>query len=142
MRRGRGRCWAGVPPSRQGDICQASFGPADLVAILDVLHYISPAAQEDVLARAHAALAPHGTLLLRVGDADGGWRFRIGVLVDLMVMRSRGYAATALHCRGLAEWLLLLRRLGFSVTVQPMSHGTPFANALLACKRRTDAAAE
>ena len=41
----------------------------DLVVILDVLHYVDPAAQAGVLRRVLDALAPGGRLLLRIGDA-------------------------------------------------------------------------
>ena len=114
-----------------GDIRATPFGTADVVVILDVLHYIDPAAQEEVLRRVREALSGGGLLLLRVGDANGSLRFRITVAVDRAVTALRGHGAGRLHCRPVAEWQRLLEGLGFGVTARPMSEGTPFANVLL-----------
>lgn len=117
-----------------GDMCTADFGKADVVVILDVLHYVGVAAQDDVLRRVRAALAPNGTLLLRVGDAGAGLPFTISLWVDKVVTFARGHRNARLHCRTLPQWREALTRLGFAVTTLPMHHGTPFANVLLIAK--------
>ncbi len=114
-----------------GDIRTADFGQADVVVILDVLHYMDFAAQEDVLRRVRAALQPHGLLLLRVGDAAGGLRFRISNGVDFLAATARGHRLGRLYCRRLSQWIDALKDLGFTVKPLPMSQGTPFANVLL-----------
>jgi len=113
------------------DMCKADFGQADAVVILDVLHYVPIAAQDDVLRRVRQALSPGGVLLLRIGDASAGLPFRISNWVDFTVTTLRGHRLTRLHCRPLAEWQRVLASLGFRVQVQPMSEGTPFANVML-----------
>jgi SAM-dependent methyltransferase len=119
----------------QGDIRHADFGRADVVVMLDVLHYIDFAAQQAVLERARDTLAADGgLLLLRVADATPTLRFRITVAVDRAMSRLRGYPIERLYCRTLAEWQQLLARLGFEVAATPMSEGTPFANTLLAAR--------
>ncbi|MFT3736241.1 MAG: class I SAM-dependent methyltransferase [Rhodocyclaceae bacterium] len=115
-----------------GDICQTAFPETDLVLILDVLHYIPHAAQEDVLRRARDALQQsNGRLLLRVGDADQGFRFRWSQWVDRLVVFMRCGKWLPLWGRPLTEWIRLLQRIGFSVRQIPMSEGTGFANVLL-----------
>lgn len=114
-----------------GDIRQEDFGDTDVVVILDVLHYIDFVGQDHVLHRAHHALAAGGLLLLRVGDIAAGWPFRLSNWVDHAVTFTRGNPLPRLHYRTLAEWRQALERLGFEVTVIPLSHGTPFANVLL-----------
>lgn len=114
-----------------GDMCDTDFGKADAVVILDVLHYVGPAAQEDVLRRVRDALTPGGTLILRVGDAAGGLPFRFSKLVDSVVTFIRGNRNVQLYCRPLSAWKELLGRLGFQVRSMPMHAGTPFANVLL-----------
>lgn len=116
------------------DMCGANFGKADAVVILDVLHYVNFAAQDDVLRRVRDALAPQGTLLLRVGDADGGLPFRFSVLVDHVVTFVRGHRNARLYCRPLKEWQAALVALGFDVRPMPMNEGTPFANILLVAR--------
>ncbi|HEX2790316.1 MAG TPA: class I SAM-dependent methyltransferase [Steroidobacteraceae bacterium] len=120
----------------QGDIRVADFGAADAVAMLDVLHYIEPDAHRALLQRVHATLAPAGLLLLRVGDAAAGLRFRAGLWCDRAVMLASGHGWVRLHCRSLAEWRALLLECGFDSQVVPTSEGTPFANVLLCARPR------
>jgi predicted TPR repeat methyltransferase len=117
-----------------GDMCRTDFGTADVVVILDVLHYVGIAAQDEVLLRVRNALAPQGTLLLRVGDAGGGLPFRISVWVDHAVTFARGHRHVRLYCRPLAAWQTALVKPGFAVRALPMNRGTPFANVLLVAK--------
>jgi SAM-dependent methyltransferase len=118
----------------RGDIRTAAFGRADAVVVLDVLHYMPLADQDRVLARIRDALSPGGVLLLRVGDADGGLRFRVSNWVDWTVAFVRGHGATRFHCRTVAQWRRDLEGLGFAVQATPMSQGTPFANVLLVAR--------
>lgn len=114
-----------------GDIRSIPFGAADAVVVLDVLHYMVPAAQRDVLRRVRAALPPRGLLLLRVCDAGAGLRYRYTRWVDKAAMLLRGHASADPHCRSIGEWQALLRDCGFDSRAQSMSRGTPFANVLL-----------
>jgi len=115
----------------QGDIRVADLGAADAVVILDVLHYIEAGSQRALLDRVHHALRPAGLLLLRVGDAAGGLRFRIGQGWDQAVLMARGRGPIRLHCRSLAQWRALLCECGFDSQVIAMNKGTPFANVLM-----------
>lgn len=121
---------------RQGDICKIDFGQADVVTILDVLHYIDYPNQEDILRRVHAALPPGGMLLTRVGDADGGLYYHVCNWVDSLVTFVRGHRLPTLYCRRLADWIELLNRIGFDVKTVPMSEGKPFANVMLVANAR------
>jgi SAM-dependent methyltransferase len=114
-----------------GDIRLAEFGAADAVVILDVLHYMDRAAQDDVLRRVRLALQGGGVLLLRVGDAAAGLPFRVSNGADRAIAFVRGHGATRFHCRSVAQWRAALEALDFSVRTEPMSRGTPFANVLL-----------
>ena len=120
-----------------GDLRTADLGVADAAVILDVLHYMDFADQDAVLRRVRNALAPSsGTLLMRVGDAAGGWRFEMSRWVDHAVTSIRGHRLSKLHCRTLSEWKSALASLGFTVDACPMSAGTLFANVLLAGRLR------
>ena len=118
------------------DIRSAAFGSADAAVILDVLHYIDADAQRDVLRRVRAALPAGGLLLLRVGDATGGLRFRITSWVDKFAMLTHGHGWILTYCRSVSEWRELLSDCGFDSAATPMSHGTPFANVLLIAHAR------
>jgi cyclopropane fatty-acyl-phospholipid synthase-like methyltransferase len=120
----------------QGDIRTAEFGSVDAVVILDVLHYMDETAQQAILRRVRAALRSGGVLLLRIGDAAGGLRFRYSQWVDKVVMLIRGHSLVTTHCRSVAQWRELLQDCGFEVEARPMSAGTPFANVLLVARVR------
>jgi SAM-dependent methyltransferase len=115
----------------QGDIRVTPFGAVDAVVILDVLHYMDGRAQQEVLGKVRASLPKGGLLLLRIGDAAGGLRFRYSQWVDKVIMLLRGHAWVTTYCRSVPEWLGLLRECGFDARPMPMSQGTPFANVLL-----------
>jgi cyclopropane fatty-acyl-phospholipid synthase-like methyltransferase len=116
---------------RQGDMCQVDLGEADVVTILDALHYIDHARQDDLLGRIRAALPAGGLFLTRVGDAGAGLPYHICNWVDHAVTFVRGHRLPKLYCRKLAEWIELLKDLGFQVETVPMSQGKPFANIML-----------
>ena len=118
----------------RGDMCSSEFGQTEAVVILDVLHYVPFAAQDDVLQRVHRSLSPDGVLLLRVGDAAAGLPFAFSNWVDRVVTTLRGHRLRTLYCRPLAEWKMALRQLGFTVEAQALSQGTPFANVLLVAR--------
>lgn len=119
-----------------GDMRQVSFPEADTVVLLDVLHYINLAEQDEVLARVRRALHPQGTLLLRVGDATARLGFRFSQWVDTLVAWVRTQRVVPLAGRPLAAWVAQLESLGFDVCSQPMSQGTLFSNVLLVAKVR------
>jgi len=117
-----------------GDLRSTAFGEADVVVMLDVLHYIEPDAQSEALRRAREALAGGGTLLIRMADAARGLRFRITTALDLAATRMRGHRVKRLHHVPLDERRRELESHGFRVEVAPMSEGTPFANVLLVAR--------
>ncbi|MCE9658570.1 MAG: methyltransferase domain-containing protein [Burkholderiales bacterium] len=114
-----------------GDMRNVAFPAADTVVILDVLHYVARREQDEVLARARAALGSGGRLLLRVGDAASRRRFATSQWVDRLVFLLRGCRSRPQAGRPVAEWTAHLVGLGFEVAGQPMAQGTPFANVLL-----------
>jgi len=91
-----------------GDMREVDFEQADVVVIMDVLHYVDIPAQEDVLRRVRAALPRGGLLLTRVGDARAGWGFQLSNWVDRTVAFFRGNRLPPLHC---APWLTGFSRL-------------------------------
>lgn len=118
----------------QGDIRTADLGKTDVAIILDVLHYISYEAQEDLLRRIHAALPKGGTFVTRIGDAAGGLPFYYSNWVDRIIFFLRGHGIIPIYCRTTAEWLDVLKRCGFDARSMPMHEGTPFCSVMLIAK--------
>jgi len=113
------------------DMRTAPFAAVDAVVILDVLHYVSIAEQDAVLARVRAALPIGGRLVLRIGDASARRGFFASSWVDRFVKLARGQGFGGQTGRTLAAWKSRLAELGFAVESEPMHAGTPFANVLL-----------
>jgi SAM-dependent methyltransferase len=113
------------------DILDADYGHPDAIVLLDVLHYNDFRAQERILGRARAALAPGGALLVRIGDAAGGRAFTLSKALDQGVALLRRGRWLPLHCRTLGNWQALLAALGFSTRTVAVSRGTGFTNTML-----------
>lgn len=117
-----------------GDMREFDPGEVDVVAILDVLHYIPLAEQDRLLDRIRASLGRNGLFVTRVGDAGAGVRFRVSQIVDHCISFAQGHRLARMWCRPLDDWLAALRSRGFEVQATPMSDGTPFANVMLTCR--------
>ena len=113
------------------DMRTTAFARVDAVVILDVLHYVSIAEQDAVLARVRAALPAGGRLVLRVADATARPGFTASSWIDRIVTLARGQGFGRLAGRTLAAWEARLAELGFAVASEPMHGRTPFANVLL-----------
>ena len=117
------------------DLRDAVFPSADAILLLDVLHYLPAAGQEELLARVAEALAPGGLLLIRDADADAGWRFTATRIQERLTALGRRHWRQRFHYRGAAEWRRLLESRGLQADAEPMSMGTPYANVLLLARR-------
>jgi uncharacterized protein (DUF2062 family)/SAM-dependent methyltransferase len=126
---------AGHAEIETADLRAATLPPADAILLLDVLHYLPPADQEILLAKAAAALPPGGVLLLRDADAAAGWRFTATRLQERLSALFRKQWRQKFHYRSADEWKRLLEGLGLQADVQSMGMGTPYANVLLAGRR-------
>jgi SAM-dependent methyltransferase len=115
----------------EADVRQADYVESDAIVIVDVLHYLDSASQERVLAKARAALAPGGRLLLRVGDAAGGVGFTVSQVLDTVVALARHRRLMRLNCHPLQLWLQVLVHTGFSARVVDRNRGAAFSNVVL-----------
>lgn len=117
------------------DLEQGQPAHAGSVAILDVLQFIDPAAQDATLDAAIAMLLPGSRLVIRTGLDDGSGRARITRGVDVFSraigwMRSgpRRYPSRdALQAR--------FDRAGLASRFEPLHGDTPFNNWLVVASR-------
>lgn len=117
-----------------GDARTAEFGRADVVMLLDVLHYLSFPEQERLLLKIRASLPDNGVFITRIGDRSAGLPCLYSQWVDLIASFLRGHRLPKLHCRSVADWHKLLTEMGFNIQAFPMSKGTWFANTLLVAR--------
>jgi SAM-dependent methyltransferase len=116
----------------RADMRRFDYPPCDRAVFLDTLHYIPPAEQDEVLAKARAALRPGGILLLRVHDTGAVVRFHFGQWVDRITMLLHGGGFGRVGGRSLAGWTKRLEALGLRVESRSMNGRPPFANLLIA----------
>jgi len=128
------RALSGLAQIECADLRTATLSDSDVILMLDVLHYIEPAAQKLLIERAHVALSSDGVLLVRIGNAAGGLRFTWSRCVDATIWRLRGRRRAVLKFRTLTGWIDLLTSAGFVVSEIPMSGSQSFANVLLLAK--------
>ncbi|HEY3357559.1 MAG TPA: class I SAM-dependent methyltransferase, partial [Polyangia bacterium] len=119
---------------RAHDLTTDPLPACDAAALVDVLHYHPPAAQDALLGRVAAALAPGGRLVIRDVDLAGG--MRVGRALERFAARL-GWHRTAgvFHYRPAAELAAVLTRLGLTVAVQPAGGLLTRANVLLTADR-------
>jgi SAM-dependent methyltransferase len=117
------------------DLREAELPRSQVIALVDVIHYLELAAQERLLASVAEALEPGGLLLLRVCDAAAGVSAFLTRVSDHIGSLAKREGFARLHLRSAAEWRARLEAVGLSVAALPMSAGTPFANVLL-CARK------
>jgi SAM-dependent methyltransferase len=134
VRRAR-RALASDGSIEQQDLRVARLEPSDVIALIDVVHYLEPEAQDRLLERVADALSPGGVLLMRVCADSSGARARFTRTTDRFGALTRGHFVWRLHGRSVAAWLAALDKLGLRASVEPASQGTPFANALISARR-------
>ncbi|HKC50479.1 MAG TPA: methyltransferase domain-containing protein [Myxococcota bacterium] len=126
----------GAATVEERDLCEAKLPASDVIALVDVIHYLRPAEQERLLSRAAEALDSGGVLLMRVCDAADVLRAFVTRASDRFGSLTKRGSFVRIHSRSAAEWIGRLEQLGFSVDCLPMSAGTPFANVLLSARKR------
>ena len=117
------------------DLRNVDLPPCSVIVMIDVLFYLRNEEQRRLIEKAAGALEPGGLLLLREADADAGFVFQATKWSERIACALRGERGRQLHYRGAVRWIAELARLGFSVRVEPMSEGTPFANFLFVARK-------
>jgi 2-polyprenyl-3-methyl-5-hydroxy-6-metoxy-1,4-benzoquinol methylase len=104
----------------------------DTVVLMDVVHYLAPVEQDDVLRRAARCVREGGRLILRGPDARRGWRS--GVMRALY--RAKTLRPGRLGVRDVeAELVPLLEREGLRCEVRPSWGRTPLGNVMVVGRR-------
>ena len=127
--------------SKRGGHSDAAFDVCDLgkqfpkhegsVALLDVLQYLPPDAQEPLISKAAQCVSRDGRLVIRTGLADDSWRSRLTRANDRFGHWS-GWMKTSFKAQpSQAQLAAVLRRHGLQAEFKPLWGRTPFNNWLV-----------
>lgn len=118
------------------DLREATLPEADVVVLIDVLHYLEAQAQVALLERVAHSLRSGGLLVMRVADISAGWRFHASAAADRFgaLLTARGLPRQ--HHRPIGQWLHLLDGLGFEASFETHAAAKPFAGVLLWAQAR------
>lgn len=117
------------------DVREAELPPADVVACLDVLHYMVPLEQDALLDRLAAAVRPGGVVLIRDAHADGGLRTWLTRGSERLLVTLGRHRGDGVFLRARSAVVDRLAGAGLEVQVEDCHHGTPFANVLYVARR-------
>jgi SAM-dependent methyltransferase len=115
----------------KADLHEATLPEADVVVLIDVLHYLEAQAQVALLERVARSLRSGGLLVMRVADISAGWRFHAGAAADRFGALLTARGMPRLHHRPIGQWLQLLAGLGFDADMETHAAAKPFAGVLL-----------
>jgi 2-polyprenyl-3-methyl-5-hydroxy-6-metoxy-1,4-benzoquinol methylase len=105
---------------------------ADTVLLIDVLHYLDVAAQDDLLRSAAEMVRPGGRLVVREATTRCGWRSVVTVCIEWISKLVRLNIGERISIRDVSREIVpLLEAKGMTCTVEPCWKGTPFSNVLL-----------
>jgi SAM-dependent methyltransferase len=116
------------------DLRDAPLPEADVVIMIDVLHYLETRAQMSLLGRAAESLHGGGLLILRVADVSAGWRYHAGKAADRLGSLLTALALPRHHHRPIDEWLKVLGDFGFTASVRRDIVDRSFANLLVSAQ--------
>jgi len=114
-----------------GDLARRELPLADTILLIDVLHYLPGAEQDELLQAAAVALSPGGRLLVRELNADASLPSAVTRLFEWWARKirlNRGRASVYRPARAVTD---LLERAGLACSVQGASEGTPLGNVLI-----------
>ena len=98
-----GRIGSTASTVEQGDIFSAPWPEADVVVLVDVLHYVPEDRQRVLLQRIAEHLKPEGVLFLRVMDRKAPGRARLTRLLEKAAVLVRWNRGANVHWRSLEE---------------------------------------
>jgi SAM-dependent methyltransferase len=120
---------------KSGDIRSVTVDGAGTLLLIDVLHYQTVAAQDEMLRQAARSLLPDGVLYIRDVDARGGLRARISRWHEQIGRLIRFNRGATLCFRPAAQLVDVLASEGLVSTVSPASALLPFSNVIIEARR-------
>ena len=107
------------------------------IAMLDILHYLPPADQNDLLSRVAERIAPGAMLVLRDCPRDPGFRYAATFLAEKFAQLISWNVSAPLHFPSRDSILKNFPPNEFTHDMNPLWGATPFNNHFFIFRRRT-----
>ena len=120
-----------------GDLLSGTWPTCTVVTALDVLHYLYPEQQRNLIYRIGAHLPEGGRLLIRVMDGRRGGRAILTRFCERLAVRLGWNLASRVHWRPLAELYNDLAEAGFRVIPDSGIPDSASGNQILVCEKTT-----
>lgn len=111
------------------------------VALLDIVQFLAPPAQEALLEAAIESLSPGSMLVIRTGLARSGWRLRFTRGVDRIARMTRWMNVGPQRYPSREDLERRFARHGLHATFQPLHGRLPFENWLICARREAQSIA-
>ncbi|MGH8282098.1 MAG: hypothetical protein ACRERZ_07910, partial [Gammaproteobacteria bacterium] len=108
------------------------------VVILDTLHYLAAATQQQLLRSAAACVAPGAALVIRSVLRDTSWRFAITRLEEFLIHGIRWMRCRVQHYPDSEELRAPLVEAGLTIEIKPLWGRTPFNSYLIVARRAVE----
>lgn len=118
------------------DLREIQLQGCDIVTCFDVLHYQKPTDQDAILHNIKKALRAKGVLYLRDGRSDQGMKSLLTKFGEQFLVALGRHKGDGVYFRPQGELEKTLENMGFSVSSEPCSEDTPFANHLITAVKR------
>jgi SAM-dependent methyltransferase len=119
---------------QEADVCGPIRQTGNIV-LFDLLHYLSPNDQQNLLKRLARHVAPGGLLVIRECPRDRNVRFWLTFLAERFAQITTWNVTTSLHFPSREEILASFSPNDFSHTLEPLWGRTPFNNHLFIFRR-------
>jgi cyclopropane fatty-acyl-phospholipid synthase-like methyltransferase len=111
--------------------------PMGHVTMLDVLLYVTPDVQRELIARAVEFVCPKkGVFIIRSGIGDGSWRHRFTHTLDNIARMIGWMMKVPVNYPSREIFTEVFDRCGFEVEFRPLWGRTPYNNHLVVARRR------
>ena len=117
-----------------GDLLECPLPEADVIACLDVLHYLPVKKQDHAITRLCAALRPGGALLIRDAESGAGFRSLLTRWSERLTVAVGRHRGEGVYLRPSEELQAVLTSQHLQVEGHPCREGTPFANVLFVAR--------
>lgn len=116
---------------------RAPIGQTGTLVLFDLLHYLSPNEQSDLLRSLAARVAPGGMLVIRDCPRDRNVRFWLTQMAERFAQAISWNLSTPLHFPPRERIFTAFPEAEFSRTVEPLWGRTPFNNHLFIFRRHS-----